>query len=335
MGSPVRVPSSVPLHFHWVREARPGAAWKVLFESTWPSYERWFLSSGDDSRPDLAASLAALEQYMPELLPIWSSLVELAGGNERAARMLSMFRPAPYVTGCSQAVWSGVEPLLVRNYDYHPKSCEGVFLHSAWNGVRTLVASDCLWGVLDGMNEHGLVVSLAFGGRRRSGDGFGIPLILRYILETCSTTAEGIAVLQRVPSHMAYNVSLLDASGERAVVAVAPDYSTTVEQRSVATNHLGRVPNSRYARVSRSQERFEHLERLLADESLTRKEFVQQFLRAPLYNTRYGRGFGTLYTAVYNPRRGTVRYLWPTAEVTQSLVEFAPRELRVELAGTD
>ena len=37
--------------------------------------------------------------------------------------------------------------------------------------------SDCLWGLLDGMNDDGLGVSLTFGGRRVLGDGFGIPIV--------------------------------------------------------------------------------------------------------------------------------------------------------------
>ena len=45
--------------------------------------------------------------------------------------------------------------------------------------------SDCLWGLLDGVNDAGLAVSLTFGGRRDVGDGFAIPLVVRYLLETC------------------------------------------------------------------------------------------------------------------------------------------------------
>ena len=79
--------------------------------------------------------------------------------------MLSLYRPTPYMAGCSQAVWQrDGRPLLVRNYDYFPERLEGTILMSAWNGVKTIVQSDCLWGVLDGMNEHGLAASLAFGG---------------------------------------------------------------------------------------------------------------------------------------------------------------------------
>ncbi len=52
--------------------------------------------------------------------------------------------------------------------------------------------SDCTWGLLDGMNADGLSASLAFGGRKISGDGFGIPLVIRYLLETASTVDEAV-----------------------------------------------------------------------------------------------------------------------------------------------
>lgn len=329
-GSPPRR-APIPLAFRWVREEQPGPVWAALFERTWPAYEKWFLKEGDERRPDLATCSEQLERHMPELVPIWKHLVELTGGNALAARMLSLYRPTPYLIGCSQAVWSHGEPVLVRNYDYHPGACEATFLHSAWTAARTLVSSDCLWGVLDGVNDHGLVVSLAFGGRREVGDGFGIPLILRYVLETCRTVYDAAGVLGRVPSHMSYNVSLLDATGERSVVSVAPDRSTSIVRAEVATNHQRGVEWSRYDRFTRSAERERYLEEIVADPELTPDDFAERFLRPPLYNTRYDRAFGTLYTSVYRPRSASVRYLWPGDRVEQSIEAFEERELLVQL----
>lgn len=332
MGS-VHTSRSFPLRFRWVEEERPGAAWLALFERTWPSYLRWFLKEGDERRPDLATCRAELARHMPELLPIYEELVALAGGDPHVARMLSLYCPTPYLTGCSQAVWTRGAPMLARNYDYHPGACEGTFLCSGWSGGRTLVASDCLWGVLDGLNAEGLAVSLAFGGRREVGVGFGIPLILRYVLETCFTTAEAAEVLQRVPSHMSYNVSLLDARGEHAVVAVAPDRPTAILEGEVATNHQpGRIW-TRYDRFTRSAERERHLRELLEDPELTADELVRSFLRPPLYSRRYERAFGTLYTAAYTPTELRASYRWPNAAVEQSLEVFTPGTLEVRLAG--
>ena len=51
-----------------------------------------------------------LREHMPELVPTWERLVELAGGGDVAARMLSMWRPPSYLSGCSQGVLVGGRP---------------------------------------------------------------------------------------------------------------------------------------------------------------------------------------------------------------------------------
>jgi predicted choloylglycine hydrolase len=317
--------------FRWVREDQPGGRWRSLFERSWPSYRAWFLKEGATRRPALAACRLRLEEHMPEMVGMWEHLVGLTGDDPDAARMLSLYRPTPYLAGCSQAIWSRGEPLLVRNYDYHPSAFEGTILLSRWNGTRVLAASDCLWGALDGMNEHGLVLALAFGGRRAVGDGFGIPLILRYALETCRTCAEAVAVLRRVPSHMAYNVSVLDAAGNHAVVGVSPDREPIVTEASVATNHQEGGGWSAYAERTRSSEREDFLRDSLPDPSLDAESFAQLFLQPPLFATNYEQSFGTLYTAVYAPRRGRVSFLWPDARVDQGFDDFREQTVVIPL----
>ncbi len=66
----------------------------------------------------------------------------------------------------------------MRNYDYSPAAFDRVILHTNWQGRRVLGTSDGLWGLVDGMNDAGLAISLTFGGRQIVGDGFGLPLIL-------------------------------------------------------------------------------------------------------------------------------------------------------------
>ena len=67
---------------------------------------------------------------MPELMPTFEKLVELAGGSDQAARFLSLYCPTPYFAGCSQAVWTRDDPLLIRNYDYNPLLWDAILLHS-------------------------------------------------------------------------------------------------------------------------------------------------------------------------------------------------------------
>ncbi len=85
-----------------------------------------------------------------------------------------------------------------------------------------LGTSDMLWGLLDGMNEDGLAVSLTFGGRPDVGEGFGIPIVLRYVLETCATVPQAISALRRIPVSQSYNVALVDGAGDHATVFVTP-----------------------------------------------------------------------------------------------------------------
>ncbi|UCE32132.1 MAG: hypothetical protein JSW68_04180, partial [Burkholderiales bacterium] len=141
---------SQSLLFRAVAESRPGPAWQALFSEFWPAYQRWYLQSSDTERPYYLRCLMALREHMPELLGTYETLVELAGGGDLEARFLSLYCPPPYVSACSQAAWAGPQPMLVRNYDYPAELCEGVILHTAWNGRKVMGVSDCAWGLLDG-----------------------------------------------------------------------------------------------------------------------------------------------------------------------------------------
>ena len=316
------------LRFRSLHEPRPGDKTQRRFERLWPALRTWFLKEGEGARPGYVSCRKAIEQYMPELTPLWERLTELAGGGDHETRMLSLYRPTPYMSGCSQALWTrNRSPLLVRNYDYHPHHCEGTILLSEWNGVKTIVQSDCLWGVLDGMNEHGLVVSLAFGGRRAVGDGFGIPLVLRYILEFAETADQAREVLTRVPSHMAYNVMAADSSGRFVNAHVSPGRETLFANSPVATNHQREIEWNRHAEATLSLERERYIHDRLDSPVEERVRFADRFLEQPLYNTRWEQGFGTLYTSVYDPVERTVDYRWPNHCWRLSFDTFAESEL--------
>ncbi|MEX0968660.1 MAG: C45 family peptidase, partial [Bacteroidia bacterium] len=297
------------LHFRSISETKPGKKWLRLFNTHWPAYKAWFQSKGADHKPDLATSQAALQQYMPEMVGLYEQLLELSGGDALAARFLTGYRPPAYITGCSQAVWLN-QPQLVRNYDYHPHLSEGTLLHSAWSGKQVIATGDCLWGVVDGMNDDGLVASLTFGGRKVVGNGFGIPFILRYVLEFCSDVQEATEVLQRVPSHMAYNVMVLDKTGAYKMIQLAPDKKPVVTDAKVSTNHQGEVDWPEHAQFSQTLLREKHLKESLSRQGQDAEGLAGEFLQQPLFNTRYNDGFGTIYTAVYRPAEGRMELRW-------------------------
>lgn len=310
-------------------EDEPGDRIREHLATVWPAFRRWW-RDGANARPSAGQARAQLEEHMPELVPAWQRLAGLLGDDPDVAAALTLWNPPPFLTGCSQAAVLPGGPALVRNYDWDYRLFDAVVARTAYTGRRVLGMLDCLWGLLDGVNDAGLAVSLAFGGRPQVGEGFGIPLVIRYVLETCRTTPEAMRALRRIPVHMSYNVTAVDLDGRRATAYLAPDRPAHVAGQAVATNHQGKVEWAPYAAAIRTVERQRHLQVLL-DAGSGVPDVVAACLQPPLYATRFGEGFGTLYTAEYRPAEGTVTYHWPGRTWQHSLDRLGPRSVEVRL----
>ncbi len=310
-------------------EDEPGEAIRDHLTAIWPAFRQWW-RDGANIRPTAGQARARLEEHMPELVPAWQRLTAMLGDDPDAGPALTLWNPPPFLTGCSQAAVLPGGPALVRNYDWDYRLFDGVVARTAYTGRRVLGMLDCLWGLLDGVNDAGLAVSLTFGGRPEVGEGFGIPLVIRYVLEVCGTVEEAVRVLRRVPVHMSYNVTALDRAGRWATVYLAPDRPARVTDRAVATNHQGEVEWAPYAAAIGSVERQEYLEELLADGTDV-AGVVAACLRSPLYATRFHEGFGTLYTAEYRPAEGVARYHWPDRTWEQSLGQLDSGGIQIQL----
>ncbi len=299
------------VRFEAICDEGPGAAWQSAFRRLWPQYSGWWLKEGAENRASYLEGRLALQLHMPELVSLYDDLCELSGGGDLAARFLSFWCPPPYLAGCSQAIWPGTEAMLVRNYDYDPHAFDAVVLRTEWLGRSVLGMSDGMWGLVDGINDAGLVVSLTFGGRRIVGDGFGVPLILRYVLQTCETTAEAEAVLRRIPCHMSYNVTVVDAQRRYLTAYLSPDRGTAITHAAAATNHQERVEWSSHARFTATVQRERFLLQRLTLHTEPQEKFIDAFLKPPLYSIAFSAGFGTLYTAVYHAAQRRLELRWP------------------------
>jgi predicted choloylglycine hydrolase len=176
---------------------------------------------------------------------------------------------------------------------------------------------------VDGINDAGLALSLTFGGRRVVGQGFGVPLILRYVLQTCVTTEEAGRALSRIPTHMSYNVTVIDARRRFLTALMAPDRPAQITHAAVATNHQERVEWDAHARLTATVERERFLLQRLTLHVEPQETFINAFLKPPLYSTAFDRGFGTLYTAVYRPRDRAMELRWPGAVWPLSMDDFS------------
>lgn len=311
-----------------------GSQWRAIFDDYWPAYQAWYRQKlkADINPQALKLGQRQLASIMPEMMPLYRSMREVSHDCPVAAQFLTGYQPPAYLLNCSQAVLLDEEPLLMRNYDLNPDLSENLITQSDWLGQSIIGTNECLWGLDDGINKSGLCASVTFGGSKQVGRGFGIPFIMRYLLQTCETVKSGIKLLQRVPSHMAYNITLVDKQGSFATVMLAPGQAAIVTRERCITNHQAQVTWPQQAAFSRTRERKQFLDELLAGENLNEQQLRTAFLQAPLLNSDYQRNFGTVYTAVYRPLSETMSYHWPGEPAWQhGFTDFRAQQRTVNL----
>jgi predicted choloylglycine hydrolase len=317
-----------PLTFSAFDANRPGsAAWTKHAQGLWPHVtplveESTWTSEGQ------SAALTLFGEYMPELLPV---LTALAAALDRpgGAAFLTHTTLKPFFAACSQTSIAGA---LLRNYDFDPQRCERTIVRSHY--LRPIVGmNDLFWGLLDGMNDAGLAVSLTFGGRFVHGPGISTLLVVRYLLETCTSVDQAWNKLQTLPIATAHNLTLVDH--EQAIsVRLGPDIPATRADEVCITNHQHVPVPDEQESLTRTRQR---LAALRAARATARQApdpieaIVQALLSPPLYNTTHGQGTGTLYTAAYRPAEGHVTYIWPGRRWEQSLDRFEPGSMTISV----
>ena len=276
----------------------------------------WSIRENRSEPPFLASNevRSLLRRHMPELLPDFDALLPLLGDHPGAAQGLALYNQRPFWTGCSlQVARRPDRSTLLRNYDLGVDDCPCAFrLEELAGGGWIIGSGEGGWGYLDGMNDRGLAIALTFGGRFVTGPGFSVILVVRWLLQTCAAVEEALGRLTgaAIPHRMAQNLVLLDRSGARAVVYLAPDREMVVERGLVGcTNHQGRVELPGHGAFTRTEERLAYLQE--HDGALT----LADFLLPPLYNQQYLEHFGTLYSVEYDPAAVRAHLAWPEREL--------------------
>jgi predicted choloylglycine hydrolase len=304
--------------FRTIAEPQPGAKLAEVYGQRAQAYAAWYLQHGDAARPSAAEGLEALRLHMPELVPVYDAMVREVGADDPvAARLFTMWKPPGAAIECSQAVLHDAErgPRLARNYDYPAELMDAVILHTAYLERAVIGVTDAVWGLCDGMNDRGLAVSLTFGGRASMGEGFGAPIVIRYLLETCDTVEEARAALTHLPSAHTHNLTLADASGGVLTAYLNPDRPPSFRRLPIAVNHQWAVESWDPVLAESTLQREWWLLRLLDDPDVDHERFLGAFLVPPLYSLAHDVGRGTVYTAAYDPAQGDITYVWPTQRV--------------------
>lgn len=90
------------------------------------------------------------------------------------------------------------------------------------------------------MNEFGLAIGLTFIYPKTKNPEFNAGMLVRYLLEKCSTTQEAIKELNILPIASAQTITMIDSQGKMTVVECNPDKTIIIENKNfvVASNHF-------------------------------------------------------------------------------------------------
>ncbi|WP_420404552.1 C45 family autoproteolytic acyltransferase/hydolase [Nisaea sp.] len=305
--------------FRAVDEPVPGPFARRAIEESREFARGWYARA--ERIPDPDACRRRVAQDMPEMLPVFDDLAEFAGDDAAMVAALAGIDPPPLIpAGCTVRALSRPLATLLRNYDFHPDATSGVILRTNWAGTGVLGMGEGVSGLLDGVNEHGLAAAMTFGGRHVYGSGFGIILIVRYLLQVARDLKDAAEVLARLPCAWAHNVVVQDPTGKAIRAELAPDRAPSIVEVDAATNHQANVVPAESSRW-----RFETAGGLPDDADMARTIFS----RGRLCLDDFEGWLGTLYTAEYRPPDGSVRFHWGADSWEQSLDRFEEGTRRV------
>ena len=173
------------------------------------------------------------KRYFPEIL---DEIRGIADGNEVPENVLQTILFSMYCfeldNRCTVfAISTEDEIIFGRDSDFL-KSLEKLYMNCIYRltGSNSFNANTTAYVQMeDGINEHGLATGLTFVYPRIRKPGLNAGMLVRYLLEKCSTTKESVEELHRLPIASAQTITLADKKGDIAVVECNPENIVVIE----------------------------------------------------------------------------------------------------------
>ncbi|WP_152657835.1 C45 family peptidase [Oceanobacillus sp. CFH 90083] len=257
-------------------------------------------------KPLFSINLEETKRIFQEIAPaIWEELSGFADAlkwpMERVLLEFGGYRVKLNRSGCSILTGSDY---LVRNYDYHPKTYDGIYslFQPADQGYAVIGVTQKVTGRCDGMNEKGLAMGYTFMHRKRPKSGFVCHMIGRMILETCANTDEAVSLLKHIPHRGSFSYVLFDKNHTESTIVEASPRKVEVRRGAACTNHFQIMEEENRHYLKDSKRRLEIMESSQAN-SLNGKEAFQLLngTENGVFSKLYGQWAGTIHTAAYFP----------------------------------
>ncbi|MFD1065854.1 C45 family autoproteolytic acyltransferase/hydolase [Oceanobacillus locisalsi] len=256
--------------------------------------------------PLFSIDIQETKRIFQEIAPaIWEELEGFAEALEWPMKRVLLefggYRVKLNRSGCS--ILTGKD-YLIRNYDYHPKTYDGIFsvFQPADSGYAVIGVTQKVTGRCDGMNEHGLTMGYTFMHRKRPRDGFVCHMIGRIVLETCANIEEAVSLLKQIPHRGSFSYVLFDKNHTEATIVEASPRNVEVRKGTACTNHFQVMKEENRNYLKDSERRLDMMEN--HSSNLLNKEEAFQLLNGTengVFSKLYGQWAGTIHTSAYFP----------------------------------
>lgn len=212
--------------------------------------------------------------------------------------------------------------LVGRSYEFNIETNDNRFCLTRPQGKYAhMGTTSLLLGRLDGMNEHGLVVTMSAGGipvgnipelRPPVQAGLQFWAVVRSLLENCKDVPEAVAWLKEIPCGGNPNLIFADAAGRAARAEVYGAHKTIREVEEgclCATNHFNEAEMLEHTGfvMANSPRRYQLIQNFLEEkrgkldvEGI--KSFLSRHYPQGLCCHYYADTFGTMHSQVFDPQ---------------------------------
>jgi predicted choloylglycine hydrolase len=213
--------------------------------------------------------------------------------------------------------------LVGRSYEWNHTESDHRLVTTRITGRAAHIGfSEILFGRDDGINEHGLCVTMSAGAPMAPAEPGGCIFwaVIRTVLDRCHNVDEAIELIQTIPISFNVNLMLADRSGQAAVMEIASSHRAVRRIRAgapegtlIATNHyiLPEMMPYDLGRMWNSVTRYQTIQRRLAAAAGqitpdTLRGILTDRLPDGVCGHHYSEWFGTLWSEIFDVTTGTV-----------------------------
>jgi predicted choloylglycine hydrolase len=226
--------------------------------------------------------------------------------------------------GLTSRVTETCHTIIGRNYEYLPDMTDCIFMDIKEEGVaRSMGFTSIVFGKIDGMNEHGLAMTMTGGIPPVEDvytDGFLFWTVIRNVLDNCKDVYEALEVIKSLEAGYSPTYLVADRTGSIMLVEQTPERlqykiinNDSDEHMLAATNHFNlenMIPLRKHF-FKQSKYRYDHILKTFGDND---RKYTKEDIKTILTDVYpkglnapyYSEGFGTLWSSVFDSQAGEI-----------------------------